>query len=76
VGKLAVLNERIEALTARRELLRAREKRQARADDTRRKILLGACLLAGWADGVLPEEWRARLDRYLTRPRDRELFGL
>lgn len=76
MGNLDALNERIDALTARRELLKAREKRQARADDTRRKILLGACLLADWPDGAPPEEWRARLDRYLTRPRDRALFGL
>lgn len=57
---------------------RAGEKKQARALDTRRKILVGSFFLG--LDEYQGENgrWilRDRLDAFLTRDADRELFGL
>lgn len=56
---------------------RAKEKEQARKDDTRRKILIGSCMLKITEDD---EQARAKLiaqmDKYLTDERDRKLFNL
>lgn len=63
----AALEQRQRALTAKKE----------RADDTRRKVLLGALMLDLWAHKKGNEsELRKELDGFLTRPGDRELFGL
>ena len=76
MSDLAELERRVAALTARRDALRARARQRERADDLRRKVLVGACVLARWLDGRMPAEWRPVLDTYLTRPHDRRLFGL
>jgi hypothetical protein len=48
-----------------------------RKDDTRRKILIGAILLAKIEQGQFEErQLRRRLDKALTRKDDRALFGL
>jgi hypothetical protein len=73
---LDTLERRIAALTAQREAVRARQRKQERADDLRRKVLVGALVLARWPEGRVPEEWRRALDGYLTRPHDRRLFSL
>jgi hypothetical protein len=70
------LERRVAALTARRDAVQARVRRRERADDLRRKVLVGACVLARWPDGGMPDDWRRVLDGYLTRPHDRRLFGL
>lgn len=70
------LQRRIAALTARRDATRARARKRERAQDLRRKILLGTLVLSQWRSGQPPAEWRAVLDRYLTRPHDRALFAL
>jgi hypothetical protein len=75
-AQLDALEQRITTLAARRDAVRARERKRERAEDLRRKILLGALVLARWAPGPVPEDWRRALDQYLTRPRDRALFGL
>ncbi|EPJ0603901.1 TPA: hypothetical protein L4942_006730, partial [Pseudomonas aeruginosa] len=53
------------------------EPQQARKDDTRRKILIGSCMLKITEDD---EQARAKLiaqmDKYLTDERDRKLFNL
>jgi hypothetical protein len=84
----AKIEERIESLETRLKQLKARQQRaQARArtvasrtarrEDTRRKILVGAVVLARVEQGLLEEsvlrEW---LDPVLNRPEDRELFKL
>ncbi len=78
---IAALEAKLKQAKARKQQLEARkraaESKKQRADDTRRKILVGAALLAK----VEREEWpRARLldmmDQTLTRPDDRALFGL
>jgi hypothetical protein len=73
-AKLRVLKVRQTRREARR---RARDKEQLRRDDTRRKILVGALLLARVEQGRFPEhELVAWLDDALTRDEDRKLFGL
>jgi len=85
---VAKLNERITGLEEKLKQLRTRQQRiearkrallsrRERAADTRRKILVGAIVLAkveqGELDAGLLRGW---LDQALTRKDDRELFGL
>jgi len=74
----AKLDERITGLEQQLKQLRTRQQRiDARKRDTRRKILVGAIVLAkveqGELDAGLLRGW---LDAALTRKDDRELFGL
>ena len=57
---------------------KAEMKKRERANDTRRKILLGACWLELIKKGGETAENRAKelLNPFLTRSADRELFGL
>ena len=85
---MSVMDAQIERLEARLRQLKARkhrvdcraralESRRARKDDTRRKILVGAIVLAKVEQGVVAEsDLRAWLDKGLTRGDDRTLFGL
>jgi len=85
---MAKLDERINALETRLEQLKAKqqrldarrralESRRKRRADTRRKILIGAIVLARIEQGRFPEdELRAWLDEALTRADDRALFEL
>lgn len=65
-------------LDARKAQRAAAERKQARADDTRRKVLLGALMMQ--VDHITGQErWREHLhdlDVFLTREKDRELFRL
>lgn len=82
------LDERIERLEqqlkeakARKKMIEARrraiEARKNRRADTRRKILVGALILAKVERGEYPQEQLlAMLDQALTRPDDRALFEL
>lgn len=82
------LSERIETLEERLRQLRARQSRSAlrqrtlqsrreRKDDTRRKILVGALVLAQVERGeVSQESLRNSLNEFLSRPHDRALFDL
>lgn len=78
---IAALEAKLKQAKARKQQLEARkralESKKSRADDTRRKILVGAAILAK----VDRDEWpRSRLlemmAQTLTRPDDRALFGL
>lgn len=72
--KLRQLRAREQAVEARRRVLESRRKRK---EDTRRKILIGAVVLAKVERGELAEEQlRGWLDAALTRDDDRDLFGL
>lgn len=85
---MSVMDAQIDRLEARLRQLKARkhrvesrsralESRRARKDDTRRKILVGAVVLAKVEQGVVVEaELRGWLDAGLTRGDDRALFGL
>jgi len=73
-GRMEKKRQQIERLRAEERQLKAQLRQAERRADTRRKILLGSWLLAQ-ADG----DFRAlasRLDDFLTRPADRDLFGL
>lgn len=84
----AKIHERIESLEQRLKQLKARQQRAlarsrtvanrtVRREDTRRKVLVGAVVLARVEQGLLQESvLRDWLDPVLTRPEDRELFKL
>ena len=56
---------------------RAAEKKRQRSEETRRKILVGAVILAKVERGEWPRErLRELMDQALTRADDRALFGL
>jgi hypothetical protein len=81
VERIETLQERLAQLKTRQVRVEARKRslqsRRERAADTRRKILIGAIVLARVNQGRIPEpglrEW---LDEGLTRTDDRALFGL
>jgi large subunit ribosomal protein L7/L12 len=79
--RITVLESRLKELKAQEQRANARRRVQQahreRRDDTRRKILVGAFVLNQVERGEFPQErLRAALDRYLSRPDDRALFGL
>lgn len=78
---IAALEEKLRQLRAREQAVEARrrklESQRARKADTRRKILVGAIVLARVEQGELPrEELRHWLDAALVRADDRALFEL
>jgi hypothetical protein len=82
-AKIEMLEEKIRQLKARRQAIEARrrelESQSRRADkaNTRRKILIGATVLARVEQGRLAEQdLRTWLDQDLTRDEDRRLFDL
>jgi hypothetical protein len=79
--RIESLEERVRQLKARQQRIEARwrsiESRRARRDDTRRKILVGAIVLAKVEQGVLAESvLRGWLEGALERDEDRALFDL
>jgi len=73
--------DKLQKLIDQRNQLEERIKRQKmkldsqeRQRDTRRKILAGAYLLEKYKDR--PDELKNLLDKFLSRPADRELFNL
>ena len=80
-SKIKAHEEKLKQLKAQRQAAlareKAKEKEQARKDDTRRKILIGSCMLK-----ITEEDEQARakliaqMDRYLIDSRDRALFDL
>jgi hypothetical protein len=78
---IQTLEERLKQLKAKQQRVAARkrtlESRRTRREDTRRKILVGAIVLAKVDQGLIEEaQLRAWLEGALTRPDDRALFGL
>jgi hypothetical protein len=85
VGKLsdriATMEDRLRELKTRRQRMEARKRtllsQRERRDDTRRKILFGAWVLAQVERGEMSRDsLRAALSQFLIRPDDRQLFGL
>jgi hypothetical protein len=81
VNRIDTLEQRLKALKARHQQSEARRRtfqsRRERREETRRKILVGAIVLAKVDQGVLEESVLRRwLDGALTREDDRALFGL
>ncbi|MFC3221321.1 mobilization protein [Tianweitania populi] len=76
------IEQRLGELEAQRSALKARLSKQERANDTRRKVLLGAFVLhrlESSNDGEFADrlrEWLARhLPGFLTRANDKALFS-
>lgn len=58
-------------------IIKAAESKRTRAEDTRRKILLGAAILAKVERGEWPKDKMLEMmNQQLTRADDRALFGL
>jgi hypothetical protein len=79
--RIQMLETKLEQLKVRRQRLEARKKallsKRQRAADTRRKILVGAIVLAKVEQGEFEQRTLRRwLDKALTRADDRALFGL
>ena len=80
-GRIRTIDERLARLRAQRSRLLARMGSDERRRDTRRKILVGATILAAVEHDGVPafrtsrdlHEW---LDARLTRPHDRAVFDL
>lgn len=75
------LEEKLKQAKALKQKVEARakavENKQKRAADTRRKILVGAAILAKVERGEWPKEKMLEMmSQQLTRPDDRELFEL
>ncbi|GEO86961.1 MULTISPECIES: mobilization protein [Alphaproteobacteria] len=75
------IEQRLAQLDAQRASLKARLGKQERANDTRRKVLLGALVLHRLESGKdefsrnLGEWLRRELPGFLTRDGDKELFA-
>lgn len=79
--RIATLEAKLKQEKARKQLIEARkraaESKLKRSQDTRRKILVGAAILAKVERDEWPEaKLLALLDTTLTRSDDRALFGL
>lgn len=79
--RIETLKERLKQLEVRKARAEARKRalasRRARKDDTRRKILAGAIVLAKVQSGDLdPKTFQQWLDHGLVRDDDRALFEL
>ena len=78
--QLEAAKERVRQIQARKQRKEAREKTKVskaeRAKDTRKKILLGALVLARVARGDWTQDNLDDLTNELTRDDDRALFGL
>ena len=78
---IASLEAKLKQAKAKKQQIEARkralETKEERAKDTRRKILVGATILAKVDRGEWPKDkLLAMLDLALTRPDDRALFDL
>jgi len=79
--QITTLEDKLKQLKVRHQRLEARKKavqtQRERKANTRRKILVGAIVMAKVEQQVLDEKLlRGWLDQGLTRPDDRALFGL
>jgi hypothetical protein len=70
------IERKIKRLKARKAAEEAKLKRQAKKEDTRRKILIGAYYLNEAEKNDTVAELYRRMDGFLIRDNDRELFGL
>lgn len=76
-SKLERLLEKEAQLKAQIQQAKAAERTLEKKRDTRRKILIGAAVLARVQNGQWPEsDLKMMMDGFLTRPHERELFGL
>jgi len=72
--KLNKLEKQMKQLQQRIASEKAKVKAKERKDDTRRKILVGAYFMEKYENNM--DELVKMIDSFLTRVKDRELFGL
>ena len=73
--KLDALDSKIEALKKQKRRLKAQVKKKERAQDTRRKVLLGALLIRDMKrNEKVREHFQNQLDDFLERDIDKALF--
>jgi ferric-dicitrate binding protein FerR (iron transport regulator) len=80
-SRIEAAKKKLKQLTAQKQQVEARkrteESKRKRTDDTRRKILVGAAILAKVERGEWPESRLLdMMDKVLTRPDERTLFAL
>lgn len=75
MGELEKLLEQKKRIEERIRTAQARETKKARADDTRKKILLGAFIAQkdSWLKKIIESP---DFEKFITRNIDRKLFGL
>jgi hypothetical protein len=74
--ELEALIKKRAQLDTRIQNLKAKEASQQRKDDTRRKILVGSYILDKYQKSGTMEKIIQELDKFLSKPNDRALFGL
>lgn len=78
--RIAAQEKRLADLKAKKKKLdaraRSRESAQARKDDSRRKLLVGAMILKRAEEAGTLAELTTQLDAFLKRDDERALFGL
>lgn len=75
--RLAELEAKKAALEAQMQAIQARQKERQRKDDTRRKVLVGAAVLAeAEKNPAAKQKLMSLLDQHLTRDVDRAVFDL
>lgn len=74
--KIESLEKKLEQIKAQLSAEKSREKAQKRKDDTRRKILVGAYFLEQAQTEKKFAELVEKLDPFLKKTVDRNLFGL
>lgn len=75
--KMQTLLDRQKELSKELNNMRRQVAQQKRKRDAKRKVLAGACILHLVQTGQFSDTtWSAHLDKFLTRPADRELFEL
>lgn len=72
--KLRKLKEQKQQLENRIKMEQTRLQKKERQEDTRKKILVGALFLEEYKNNM--PELTKKLDKFLIRSNDRELFGL
>jgi hypothetical protein len=74
--RIAALKQKSEQIAAQLKALETRNAASVKKSDTRRTILLGACVISALeTDSNLRGYVQKKLDKFLTRERDRELFA-
>ena len=76
--EIAQIRKKMEQQTNRLRDLKARATKQERRDDARRKLLYGAAYLAALPSlgNDARKQSLARIEAFITRPKDREFLGL
>lgn len=75
--KLQKLMEKKQKIQKQLNAIMARENKQKRKDDTRKKILIGSVVLAESKINEKTAEWLQKiLDKRITKDADRKLFDL